>query len=105
MLHSGGDHDPEFHVNRSAGSIKLNLNRSSLGLGSTDRSVILSNAQSFFKTKGQSGLKQTRPNRFQYVNNTSFNSSFTNLPTARPAPKGKGGTARSYFDGNLSFIA
>lgn len=45
MLHSGGgDHEPELHVNRSAGSIRLNLNRSNLGLGSIDRSVILSNA-------------------------------------------------------------
>ena len=99
MLHSQGDQDSGLQVNRSAGLIRPNLNRSNLGLGSIDRSVILSNAQSFFKTKGTSAAKQTRPNRFQYVNNLSTTNSFLNMPTGRK------GSARSHFDGNLSFIA
>jgi len=108
--------DHEFAVNRSAGTIRPNLNRSNFGLGSIDRSTILSNAQSFFKNKGaHSSSRQTRPNRFTYVgtNTSSLNSSnggggfgksFTLTTPKRAGTRRGPGAAKSYYDGNLSFI-
>ena len=51
--------DDNAPVNRSAGTIRLNLNRTSIGggLGSIDRSTILSNAQSYFQSKGRSSSR------------------------------------------------
>jgi len=53
----------DIQVNRSAGSLRP-ANHSRLGLASIDRSVILTSAHSFFKQKGRTNERQSRPSRF-----------------------------------------
>ena len=86
----------EYDTNRSAGSAHL-VNRSDLGMASMDRSAILSSAQNFFRSKGQDAMFSR--NRVQLIDE-----SFDNSMMMQQHPLAHLNKAKSFFDGNMSYI-